>query len=73
MKYVQSAVSEDVQNMSVIQEGQDVYYETNKSIHKGTELLVWYGKSYEMFMGIPLAIRKECTKQSTTTIDSKYH
>lgn len=35
MKYVKSAISEEVQNMSIIQQGEDIYYETNKPIHKG--------------------------------------
>lgn len=45
--------------MSVVQQGREIYYEATKNIYKGAELMVWYGRNYEMFMGVPMALRKE--------------
>jgi hypothetical protein len=70
MKFVNSAISEVDQNMSVIQQGRDIYYEASKNIYKDTELMVWYGRNYELFMGIPLALRKE-GKEPISTLDRK--
>ncbi|XP_031551340.1 PR domain zinc finger protein 14-like [Actinia tenebrosa] len=69
MKFVNSAISEVEQNMSVVQQGREIYYEATKNIYKGDELMVWYGRNYEMFMGVPMALRKEGMEPNKTTLE----
>ena len=72
MKFVNSAISEAEQNMSVVQQEREIYYEATKNISKGTELMVWYGRNYEMFMGIPMALRKEGMESKATPQRKSY-
>ena len=41
----------------LIQDGNQIFYESCKDIPQGTELLVWYGDCYLQFMGIPVALK----------------
>ncbi|XP_048579516.1 PR domain zinc finger protein 14 isoform X2 [Nematostella vectensis] len=59
MKFINCANSNTEQNMSVIQQGSDIYYEACADIYRGAELLVWYGSNYELYMGIPLSLKTE--------------
>ncbi|XP_066920822.1 PR domain zinc finger protein 14-like [Clytia hemisphaerica] len=62
MKFVNSARYAKEQNLSVLQRGDQLYYEVIEDIQPDTELLVWYGETYFNYMGFPMAI-----KSSTTT------
>lgn len=57
MAYINCARHKGEQNLVVIQKGDDIYYETSKTIHQGVELLVWYGDDYLQFMGIPVTLK----------------
>lgn len=46
------------QNLVVVQEGENIYYEVCKDIFMGIELLVWYGDMYIQFMGIFVIFQK---------------
>lgn len=72
MKFVNCARQSSEQNLSLIQDNDHLYYEASRDIYCGEELLVWYGKSYEMYMGIPVGIKQnlaskpvECKKETT--------
>lgn len=39
-----------------------MFYEVNKEISEGCELLVWYGDSYLKYMGIPITMKTKLTK-----------
>ncbi|XP_052718436.1 PR domain zinc finger protein 14-like isoform X1 [Crassostrea angulata] len=58
MSYVNCARYSREQNLVVVQEGENIYYEVCKDIPMGTELLVWYGDMYTQFMGIPVTLQK---------------
>lgn len=58
MSYVNCARYSGEQNLVVVQEGENIYYEVCKDIPMGTELLVWYGDMYTQFMGIPVTLQK---------------
>lgn len=57
MKFINCAVSENEQNMSVVQRGSEIFYEATTDIYRGTELLVWYGTSYELYLGLPTRLK----------------
>ncbi|XP_069121026.1 PR domain zinc finger protein 12-like [Argopecten irradians] len=50
---VQCARSELEQNLEVVQAGKDIYYRALRDIEPEEELLVWYGRSQNLYMGIP--------------------
>ena len=52
LRFVNSARSEDEQNMMAFQYQGEIYYRTFKDIYPGTELLVWYGDQYANDLGI---------------------
>lgn len=56
MKFVNCARHSDEQNLALIQDGDQLFYECCKDILMGEELLVWYGKCYTMSMGIPTGL-----------------
>lgn len=56
LKFVNCARQSTEQNLTVVQESDNIYYQASRDIYCGEELLVWYGKTYEMYMGIPVGI-----------------
>ncbi|KAK3087347.1 hypothetical protein FSP39_004918 [Pinctada imbricata] len=60
---VQCARSEEEQNLEVVQIGSDIYYRANKDIAPEEELLVWYGSSSYMYMGIPFTVIHDQSRQ----------
>ena len=57
MKLVNSARYTKEQNLSVLQRGDQIYYEVIEDVQPDTELLVWYGNAYIDYMGFPLATK----------------
>ena len=57
MKFINCARHEGEQNLVLIQDGQEIFYETSKDVYEGTELLIWYGDSYLKYMGIPITMK----------------
>ncbi|KAL4218677.1 PR domain zinc finger protein 12 [Mactra antiquata] len=51
--HVQCARSEREQNLEIIQLGTKLFYRAFRDIEIGEELFVWYGKDYNLYMGIP--------------------
>ncbi|XP_031555277.1 PR domain zinc finger protein 14-like [Actinia tenebrosa] len=62
LKFVNCARQSIEQNLAVVQENDKIYYEASRDIFCGEELLVWYGKTYEMYMGIPVGVAPTATK-----------
>ena len=62
MKYVNCARHEGEQNLVLVQEDGELFYEVCKDIAEGSELLVWYGDSYLKYMGIPITMKTKLTK-----------
>ncbi|XP_052264537.1 PR domain zinc finger protein 14-like [Dreissena polymorpha] len=56
MSYVNCARHVGEQNLVVVQEGNQIFYEVCRDVPPGTEVLVWYGDSYLQFMGIPVTM-----------------
>ena len=59
------------------QVGEEIFYQANKDIAEGKELLVWYGDTYDMFMGIPTGLKtdsnsSEKVPNSTPTTNSEF-
>ncbi|CAC5395956.1 PR domain zinc finger protein 12 [Mytilus coruscus] len=54
LSLIQCARSEREQNLEVTQIGANLYFKASKDILCGQELLVWYGMSHSLFMGLPL-------------------
>lgn len=65
MSYVNCARSPREQNLVVVQEGEQLFYEVLHDIPPGGELLVWYGSQYLQFMGIPVTVRTTTTTTTT--------
>lgn len=63
MKFVNCARHSDEQNLALIQDGDQLFYESCKDIFMGEELLVWYGKCYTMSMGIPIGLNVAAVKE----------
>lgn len=57
MKFVNSARHIEEQNLILLQDGDQLFYESSRDILHGEQLLVWYGSSYDMFMGVPTGIK----------------
>lgn len=57
MKLVKCARNSEEQNLVLVQDGDQLFYESCRDILHGEELLVWYGNNYHMFMGIPTGIK----------------
>ncbi|XP_071944805.1 PR domain zinc finger protein 14-like [Antedon mediterranea] len=64
MALINNARYAQEQNLTAIQQGNDIYYEACKDIPRGSELLVWYGDSYLQFMGVPVSIKAIATLNS---------
>ena len=62
MKYVNCARHDGEQNLVLVQEDGELFYEVCKDIAEGSELLVWYGDSYLKYMGIPITMKTKLTK-----------
>lgn len=63
MKFVNCARHGDEQNLALIQDGDQLFYECYKDIFMGEELLVWYGKCYNLSMGIPTGLNVDSLKE----------
>lgn len=57
MKFVNCAQNSEEQNLELVQDGDQLFYESCRDILHGEQLLVWYGNCYHMFMGIPTGIK----------------
>ncbi|XP_030625939.1 PR domain zinc finger protein 12 [Chanos chanos] len=53
MTYIKCARNEQEQNLEVVQIGSSIFYKAVETIPPDQELLVWYGNSYNTFLGIP--------------------
>ncbi|KAJ7387996.1 inactivation of paternal X chromosome, partial [Desmophyllum pertusum] len=62
MKFVNCARHGDEQNLALVQDGDQLYYECCKDVFMGEELLVWYGKCYTLSMGIPTGLNVDVVK-----------
>ena len=63
MKFVNCARHSEEQNMALVQDGDQLYYECCKDICAGEELLVWYGSCYALSMGIPVGLNADGLKE----------
>ncbi|XP_031549491.1 PR domain zinc finger protein 14-like [Actinia tenebrosa] len=70
MKFVKCARHEGEQNLILVQEGSDLYYEVSKDIYEGSELLVWYGDRYLKYMGIPITMKTRITTMDSENVNS---
>ena len=52
IRYVNSAMSEDTQNVWAVEYMGMVFYYSKRAIEPGTELLVWYGDEYGRALGL---------------------
>ncbi|XP_027029129.2 PR domain zinc finger protein 14 [Tachysurus fulvidraco] len=59
MSLVQCARFPEEQNVVAVQRAGRIYYETCREIRPLQELLVWYGDTYTLYMGIPMCLREE--------------
>ena len=62
MKYVNCARHDGEQNLVLVQEDGEVFYEVCKEVQEGCELLVWYGDTYLKYMGIPITMKTKLSK-----------
>ncbi|XP_071096489.1 PR domain zinc finger protein 12-like [Haliotis cracherodii] len=53
LSYVNCARNEQEQNLETFQVGRNIFYRAIKDIPPQQELLVWYGASFNLYMGIP--------------------
>ncbi|KAL5011847.1 hypothetical protein ScPMuIL_010398 [Solemya velum] len=66
LSLVQCARTEQEQNLEIFQLGRDIYYRATKDIPPDQELLVWYGASHNLYMGIPCAALEESSSLTKT-------
>ena len=62
MKFVNCARHVGEQNLALVQDGDQLFYECCRDISMGEELLVWYGNSYVLSMGIPVGLNVDVAK-----------
>ena len=66
MKFVNCARHEGEQNLVLIQEEGELFYEVTKDVPEGSELLIWYGDSYLKYMGIPITMKTKLAKMDSS-------
>ncbi|XP_052788654.1 PR domain zinc finger protein 12-like [Mya arenaria] len=54
LTHMQCARGEHEQNVEAVQVGVSIFYRATKDIPRGKELLVWYGRTYKLYMGLPV-------------------
>lgn len=69
LKFINCARYEREQNMIVVQDGDEVFFEVVCDILEGTELLVWYGDSYLKYMGIPITMKEKIPSEMLYNLD----
>ncbi|XP_058954897.1 PR domain zinc finger protein 14-like [Pocillopora verrucosa] len=62
MKFVNCARHDGEQNLVLVQDGDQIFYECCRDISMGEELLVWYGDCYFQTMGIPVGLKTGASK-----------
>ena len=62
MKFVNCARHPGEQNLVLVQDGDQIFYECCRDISLGEELLVWYGDCYVLAMGIPVGFNIDASK-----------
>lgn len=65
MSYVNCARHKSEQNLVVVQQNDEIFYEVSRDIHNGCELLVWYGETYLQFMGIPVTLHDVTSSEAS--------
>ncbi|XP_022088906.1 PR domain zinc finger protein 14-like [Acanthaster planci] len=68
--FVNCARHSQEQNLVATQNGEYIYYEACKDIPRGSELLVWYGDSYDQFLGIPVSLKGMTASKATAESDN---
>ncbi|XP_020626006.1 PR domain zinc finger protein 14-like [Orbicella faveolata] len=69
MKFVNCARHGDEQNLTLVQDGHQLFYQCCKDIFMGEELLVWYGKCYTLSMGIPTGLNVVDVKEDVIPVN----
>ncbi|KAF4075803.1 hypothetical protein AMELA_G00222970 [Ameiurus melas] len=70
MSLVQCARFPEEQNVVAVQRAGRIYYETCREVRPLQELLVWYGDTYTLYMGIPMCLREEGEEEEEQDGDS---
>ncbi|KAM9436516.1 PR domain zinc finger protein 14 [Clarias gariepinus] len=70
MSLVQCARFPEEQNVVAVQRAGRIYYETCREVRPLQELLVWYGDTYTLYMGIPMSLREEEEEEEDQDGDS---
>ncbi|XP_060756564.1 PR domain zinc finger protein 14 [Neoarius graeffei] len=70
MSLVQCARFPEEQNVVAVQRASRIYYETCREVRPLQELLVWYGDTYTLYMGIPMSLRQEEEEEEEQDGDS---
>ncbi|XP_060559317.1 uncharacterized protein LOC132719555 [Ruditapes philippinarum] len=52
LRYVNTPINAEMENVAAVQYKGEMYYKTIKSIAPGTEMFVWYGESYARYLGL---------------------
>lgn len=65
MKLVNNARYSSEQNLALVQNRLDLYYEVIEDIKPGQELLVWYGDEYVKYMELPMSLNERGTVHLT--------
>ncbi|XP_060572639.1 PR domain zinc finger protein 12-like [Ruditapes philippinarum] len=71
LSHVQCARTEREQNLEVVQIGTKIFYRAVQEIERGQELLVWYGGTYTLYMGIPSSYKKESHTKEKLSLTTK--
>ena len=69
LKLINCARSLREQNVNVLQDGERIFYEASREISPGQELLVWYGSSYELYMGLPIGLKKRGRESTKPNVE----
>ena len=69
MKFVNCARHSDEENLALVQDGHQLFYQCCKDILMGEELLVWYGKCYTLSMGIPTGLNVVDVKEDVISVN----
>lgn len=59
------------QNLVAIQIQGQIYYDVCRDIDPDSELLVWYGDTYQQFMGIPMGVKDTEKEENADDTETK--
>lgn len=71
MKAINCARYRREQNLVILQDNDELFYESARDVTPGEELLVWYGNAYERYMDIPVGCKMTVKVETSASVSEE--